>query len=166
MSDIYQLWGQTVKEAVRRFAKGQSRDNKDDFEQECWIKILEDQETVAEIHADQGEKSARNYVYGVCHNRVIELLKKNQKEEDRKAPPEDHATPFDIGGLELDDAIKRLTRDQQYVIRGMFFHGMTIENIMEQTKAKKWRVELVKKEAIEELKKLLTVQKMDKEEEC
>jgi len=63
-----------VKKVVMRFGHDKTREDREDFEQECEIVILEEQETINKLT----EADKKKYIYIICKNRVIDLLKKQK----------------------------------------------------------------------------------------
>lgn len=63
-----------VKKVVMRFGHDKSREDREDFQQECEVAILEEQETIDKL----SEKDREKYVYIICKNRLINILKKTK----------------------------------------------------------------------------------------
>jgi RNA polymerase sigma factor (sigma-70 family) len=63
-----------VKKVVMRFGHDKTKEDREDFEQECEIVILEEKETVDKL----SEEDSKKYIYIICKNRIINLLKKTK----------------------------------------------------------------------------------------
>lgn len=161
--DVYEQWSQVVKDAVKRSAKSQPRDVRDDFEQECFIELIGWTSQIDTILAEQGEDSAQKYVYSICRNCVFRLSKARGRYEsvmlpDGLYPAPDQVEPKKFMGLEesdIDEAIKTLPRDQQHVVRSIFFQDKTESQVAVELGVSQPRINDLKHKAFESLKKLL-----------
>jgi len=63
-----------VKKVVMRFGHDKAKEDREDFEQECEIVILEEKDTIDKL----SEEDQKKYVYIICKNRIINLLKKTK----------------------------------------------------------------------------------------
>ena len=63
-----------VKKVVMRFGHDKTKEDREDFEQECEIVILEEKETIDKL----SEEDSKKYIYIICKNRIINILKKTK----------------------------------------------------------------------------------------
>lgn len=162
--DIVGLWGQTIKDAINRFAKNEPRSSKEDYEQECLLVVLEIQDVLERITNTQGKVAANNYVYGTCQNRIQDLMKKSHKHthsslSDRRISHlvEERETVLDLPfeDHEIDEAIKQLSREEQHVVREIYFCGKTERDVAKSLNKPKTWVHSIKQEAISRLREYL-----------
>lgn len=166
MDDITR-WAKTIKEALNRFAKKIPTDVREDFEQELYMKLVKISDTIDKIQSEQGDVAVRNYVYGVCVNRVKDLVKAEKKRTNVFDCSEDEAAyePSDgeedikpvhgISNQELDAAIKQLSREEQHVIRSQFFQGHTWKEMVSNLDKSTGTVWAVRDSALRKLKQIL-----------
>lgn len=74
------LWGKVAKEAVSRFASSATKEDKEDYEQECLLEILKCEPEITTILNEQGQKNAQNYVYGLCRHKISNTIRNNKKD--------------------------------------------------------------------------------------
>jgi RNA polymerase sigma factor (sigma-70 family) len=160
-------WAKTIKEALNRYAKKLPTDVREDFEQEVYLKLWKISETIVKIQSEQGEVAVKNYVYGVCVNRVKDLVKAEKKSTNVFDCSEDEAAyePSDgeedikpahgISNHELDAAIKQLSREEQHVIRSQFFQGHTWKEMISSLDRSRGSVWEVRDSALRNLKQIL-----------
>lgn len=165
--DIVKLWGKTVKDCVNRYAKNQTRETKEDYEQECFVRICEVIDVIEKMVEEQGNDAAKNYVYGICHNKIIDLIRSEKRLsgtlslDDRSVAAEiqshtaETIANFGVSEPDLDEAVKQLPRVEQHVIRSIYFHKMTEENLAKSLSKTKWWVQQVKKDAVVQLREIL-----------
>ena len=63
-----------VKKVVMRFGHDKTKEDREDFEQECEIVILEEKPTIDKL----SEEDQKKYIYIICKNRIINILKKTK----------------------------------------------------------------------------------------
>lgn len=164
--DIVGLWGQTVKDAVKRYANKQPRDVREEYEQECLVEVIQLQDVLKKLTDEQGAVTAKNYVYGVCRKCIVDLLKETDRNtyQSFDDPGVAHKIrEYEAGELpdygvseqDLDAAVKELPRTEQHVIRSLYFNGMTEESLAKSVNETKWWVQQTKKTAIQLLKEIL-----------
>lgn len=161
--DIIGQWGKTVKDAVRNCSKNQTTEAREDLEQECYLKICELQDVIAEMLKDQGVGATSNYVYRVCHNRILNVVRAEKKHQGHE--PLDESVHFlenfkhGITEQELDSAIKLLPREEGHVIRSLFFLSQTERDLGTSLGKNQKYVRKVKDRAIESLKEILEIER-------
>jgi RNA polymerase sigma factor (sigma-70 family) len=156
--DIYEQWGGTVQDAVARFAKTKPPHVKEDFEQECFIELMGASEAIEQIFSQQGEKPARNYVYGICRNRIANLLARLNKYENATLPiqfVQDSFSQSPQVETDLDEAIRKLPKEQEYIIRASFYQGKSEREIAKELNTNDTMVHRIKQKALVRLKKFL-----------
>jgi len=165
--DVFKLWSKTVKESVNRYAKGHPKETKEDCEQECFLRILESQDVIEEILKAKGTEGAKNYVYGICHNKIVELLSPYPKSVATVSSDDptvmkgvqDHVSEYEsvlgVSEQDLDEAVKQLPRTEQHVIRSLYFHNMSERDLARSMGKTQWWVQQVKKEATVQLRTIL-----------
>jgi len=164
MTDVMQ-WQEEVKRAVQKYARNAPPDKKQDLTQECYLKILENQQAVA---------AARNpkwFVLRLCRNLLFDSGRSstNQRREVSLSDPAVFAEanrPQTVGGFgvsteDLDEAIKSLPHDQQYVLRCSFFLGRTEKEIMRDLGKSQATVRRIRQAAFAKLRELLEVEGAD-----
>lgn len=168
--DIVILWGKTVKQAVDRYAKQSSKEDKQDYEQDCFVQILEFQDAVEKILKEQGLEAAKKYVYGICHNKITDIINPDRYPKSVitadsiddpvvKRQVQNHATEYEsvlgVSETDLDSAVKQLPRTEQHVIRSLYFHNMSERDLARSVGKTQWWVQQIKKFAIADLKRIL-----------
>jgi RNA polymerase sigma factor (sigma-70 family) len=176
MTDITQ-WQEQVKLAVNKYARNAPHDKKQDLTQECYLKILENQEAVADA------RNPKWFVLTLCRNLVFDSVRgsANQRKEISLSDPgsrifDKHSRNsighrmlfeetnqftkidgFGVSAEDLDEAIKSLPPDQQYVLRCSFFLGRTEKEIMRDLGKSQATVRRIRQAAFAKLRELLEV---------
>lgn len=159
-------WGQTVTNAVNKYARSVRYEDKEDLRQECFMTIFNKMDLITNIETEQGEDATKKYVYTLCHNKIIDIMratkgrnsevslddKRNADEADSIPAPE---TEFDISEQTLDKAVEQLDTNQQFVIRAHYFRGQSEVDIASSLGQTKWWVQQVKKDGISNLREIL-----------
>jgi RNA polymerase sigma factor (sigma-70 family) len=63
-----------VKKVVMRFGHDKPKEDREDFTQECEVVLLQEQETIDKL----SDADKKKYIYIICKNRIINLLKKHR----------------------------------------------------------------------------------------
>jgi len=160
MGDILQ-WKPVITKAVMKYAKGSTREEREDLEQECYLKILENADALGEIQETNREK----FVFSVCRNLLIDISRKKRGLE----PMESLSDPavfskiqsdvpnnyFGVSRHELDQVIDKLPSVEQYIVRQLFFLNKTEKEVAESLSKSRQAISLIKISAIEHLRELL-----------
>lgn len=158
-------WGQTVTNAVNKYARSVRYEDKEDLRQECFLAIFNKMELISGVE-QQGEDEAKKYVYKLCHNKIIDIMratkgknfevslddKRNADEVDSIPAP---VTEFNVSEQVLDRAVEKLDTHQQFVIRAHYFRGQSEVDIATSLGQTKWWVQQVKKDGISQLREIL-----------
>lgn len=167
-------WAKTIKDALNRFAKKIPSDIRDDFEQDCWVRLCEGEQKINEIEANQGPVEVQKYVYAIVSNRIKDLVRIDKKRagifdmslsevrgEDEETDDEgilvedDPKPAYGISDRELDAAIKQLTREEQHIIRSQYFQGHTWKEMISNLDRSRGSVWSVRDSALQKLREIL-----------
>lgn len=160
MNDISQ-WNKVVKSSVNRNVKNQPKDVKEDFEQECFLRIIETQEQIEKIRTEQGPDAVEDFVYRICKNRITDVIRRNKKFQshdplyEHNLDPEPPSTPFGVDAEDLDEAIKQMDRAEQHVIRSIYYQNITEEDVAKGLGVAQGTVSKIKTRAVEQLREIL-----------
>lgn len=160
MEDILQ-WKPVIAKAVMKYAKGSSKEDREDLTQECYLRIFENITAIDEIP----EEDQHKFVFHLCRNRILNVARDEKSENDVQSLTEAgvicqvDSTPkedtFGVSRQELDQVIEKLSNTQQYVIRQLFFLNKTEKEIASALGKNQQAVSRIKTSAIVELRKLL-----------
>jgi len=122
------------------------------------LAVVEKLDVLENILGDQGDVAAKNYVYATCRFVVRRLIKNIEKHShepfsQHTENPAAHDLPFEQ--QDIDDAIKHLSREEQHVIREIFFLGKTERDVAKSLNKPKTWVNGIKQEAISRLREIL-----------
>lgn len=159
-------WGQTVTNAVNKYARSVRYEDKEDLRQECFLTIFNKIELISKIEEEQGDDATKKYVYTLCHNKIIDIMRatkgKNSEvslDDKRNADEVDSIpaaeTEFDVSEQTLDKAVEKLDTNQQFVIRAHYFRGQSEVDIASSLGQTKWWVQQIKKDGISQLREIL-----------
>lgn len=158
--DIYEQWGKTVKDVISRYAKTQSKENKEDFEQDCFVHLLEKQHYIEKM-AEESDTKAKHYVYGLCHNFILNLIRNIGKRNNTDPLQEAHNLKsedfhgFGVSEQDLDVAVKLLPKLEQKIVRDLFFSSKTEKDVGASfDRSQNW-VRTRKERAIQQLREIL-----------
>lgn len=183
--DITTLWQPVIRLAVRQTARGLRASEREDLEQECFLALLEKQDTVLEVFG-RNVKEGEKFAYTVCRNKILNILRAARHLTDcvplNVELPPDAGSPdisgkpagqmetaiehynerksplertFGITEETLDKAVDRLETAEAHVIREFFFRDRTEQDIASSLGRSKWSVQQIKKRAIAHLRTLL-----------
>ena len=155
MTEDVTKWAGTINRAVSRYARGASKEQKEDLVQECYLWLLE-METVIEA-AD----SPVDFVYIACANKIIDIFR-SERSLNNQAPLEEAdevrvpaENRFGVSKSDLNRAIEKLTDTQAYVVRCRYFLGQSEEEVAAAMGQTRWVVRRVYKNAIQRLREIL-----------
>jgi RNA polymerase sigma factor (sigma-70 family) len=165
--DIVGLYSKTAKDAVSRYGRNCSREDREDLTQDCLLKLLEVEDNIEERFKEEGPEKANNYVYGICHNKIMDVIKVNQKHSNLASLDDynvltdiqEHIaevkSAFGVSEQDLDEAVKQLPRTEQHVIRSLYFHNTTERDLAaSMNRGRRW-VREVRDEAVKQLRVIL-----------
>lgn len=165
--DIVGLYSKTVRDAVNRYARNCSRDDREDLTQDCFLDLLEHADTIQAVIDAKGAEKANNYVYATCHHKISDTLKSNSKHthiaslDDYNVLTEiqEHIAEtisiFGVSEQDLDEAVKQLPRTEQHVIRSLYFHNTTERDLAaSMNRGRRW-VREIRDEAVKQLRVIL-----------
>lgn len=162
--DIYELFGKTVKDAVHRYAKSQSPEQREDFEQDLFVHLLEKRSYIEKMIQNEPLK-ANEYVYGLCHNQIVNMIRDVGKREKTDPLQEamhfatDNYHGFGVSEQDLDVAVKQLPVLEQKIIRDLFFESKMERDVGASFgRSQKW-VRTAKDRAIRQLRVILDSRK-------
>lgn len=159
MENVHELWQKTVQSAVRQYARSRTPEDKEDLESECFLEILEKRALWEPIFEVQGQNAARNYIHKLCRNRVLDVIRGDAHEVE--------IVDVDIATVQImdkgsgpdteviEDAIKRLNRDEQYIVRRTFYQGETEREIAASLGCGRTHVRSVRAKALSQIKTYL-----------
>ena len=165
--DIVGLYSKTVKDAVNRWGKNCSRDDREDLQQDCLLKLVEVIPSIEEITKKEGPDKANNYVYGICHNKIMDVIKTNSKHTNIAslddynvlAEIQEHiaevTSTFGVSEQDLDEAVKQLPRTEQHVIRSLYFHKTKERDLASSMNVSRRWVRNTRDEAVIQLRVIL-----------
>lgn len=161
MSDILR-WEPVISKAIAKYARGSSREDKQDMTQECYLKILEVQGSLESV-ADQEQE---RFIYVICRNRLLDIARESGrkiKEESLNDPGVRASSVFRVEADEsnvtserLEEAVQQLPQPQQYLITSSFFLKKTEKEIAQSLGKSTATVKRVKKAALVELRARLS----------
>lgn len=165
--DIVGLYSKTARDAANRYGRNCSREDREDLVGDCLLKLIEVSANIEERFKEEGPEKANNYVYGICHNKIMDVIKSNQKHmniaslDDYNVLTEiqEHiaevTSTFGVSEQDLDEAVKQLPRTEQHVIRSLYFHNTTERDLAaSMNRGRRW-VREVKDEAVKQLRVIL-----------
>ena len=165
--DIVGLYSKTAKDCVNRFGKNCSRDDREDLIQDCILKLLEVEDSISDRFEAEGPEKANNYVYGICHNKIMDVIKTNSKHTNIAslddynvlAEIQEHiaevTSTFGVSEQDLDEAVKQLPRTEQHVIRSLYFHKTKERDLASSMNVSRRWVRNTRDEAVIQLRVIL-----------
>lgn len=126
MEDIEKLWGGIVEASIKMYAKNQPPELREDLKQECWVRIMENLESIQNVAKDQAK-----YVSGMCCNLIIDRMRsvdyRTETLTNRNEPVIFLDTEDTV--ITIDTAIKKLPRSEQYVVRSLYYGRATEDDV-------------------------------------
>ena len=166
VEETFSKWQGKVELALQKHAPGASKEDKEDLRQDILVAFLESRATLRRIDS-QNEEEARAYAYSIARNVIIGKARdqRNRRQarstisldtdpESRKLMGDSRAQ--DLPNIDMDRALNSLSEDEQSVIRGLYFEGMSEETLAKELKQTRWWVRQRKEAAQKELKRRLS----------
>lgn len=160
-------WTKQADLAVNKLCKGMTYEDKQDFKQDCFVALLSASDYLDRI-IREGLISPEGAAYTICYNTVVELRRPNsgnkvienslsvdalsyeEKGDDSWMKSLVMGSPTEQG---LDEAVESLPKFKKYVIRRIYFMGMTEREVAKSVnKSRPW-VRIQKTEAVDMLRK-------------
>lgn len=153
--------------AIGKLCKGMTYEDKQDFKQDCFVALLEASDYLDRM-LREGEDAAAAAAYTVVYNTVVEMRRPNsasnviensmsvdalsyeEKGDDSWMKSLVMGSPTEQG---LDEAVESLPKFKKYVIRRIYFMGMTEREVAKSVNKSRHWVRVQKTEAVDMLRK-------------
>jgi RNA polymerase sigma factor (sigma-70 family) len=157
MSDVTR-WESEVNRAVSKLSKGMTYEDKQDLKQDCYMALLEASDYLA------GLDNSGAVAYTIAYNRIVEQ-RRDKSLLDEALPLDEMtyeekgdeafmrgvlASPTEQG---LDAAVESLPKTENFIIRSLYFKGMTERDVAKSVNKSRHWVRMEKAKAVDILKK-------------
>lgn len=163
-------WLPQIDAAIRKYAAGQSREEREDLRQECHLALFEARIRIAEVAGRGGSEEAVKFVSAISRNTVVEKIRGNKhlrqqgslsdpdvfRDADAGQPPLSSHSAVRVPREAIEAALNKLTPLEQYVVRGSLYGGdKSEEELARELGNTRSSVRTVKKLALKKLRALL-----------
>lgn len=149
--------------AIGKLCKGMTYEDKQDFKQDCFVALLEASDYLDKLGGDAGGAA-----YTICYNTVVEMRRPNpanqviensmsvdalsyeEKGDDSWMKSLVMGSPTEQG---LDEAVESLPKFKKYIIRRIYFMGMTEREVAKSVNKSRHWVRVQKTEAVDMLRR-------------
>lgn len=149
--DFVEEWSPLVDLTVNYVAPRAQQCDKEDYRQECFLALLQEQKRY------QKAIDKRAWVMTVCRHTLLNLLDKKLRrpEESLEAAANVTHDPLKIDNATLEDAISKLSREEQYIVRQAYYIGNKDADIAIFVNRSRSCVTELRQAALEKMKEML-----------
>lgn len=160
-------WDKQVTLAISKLCKGLTYEDKEDLKQDCFVALIEASDYLDRV-MEAGEITPGGAAYTICYNKIVELRRLTPGTKVLEAAVSIEELSYDekndeafIRGLfsgspteqGLDAAVESLPKTENYIIRCLYFKGMTEREVAKSVNKSRHWVRVEKAKAVDILRR-------------